>query len=122
MAAVAAVTIFSATGAMAEEHLKFAHWAAPNHTLQPAIIEPFSDAVSQATDGELVVDVYPGGELGKGPAEQYVRAVKGVADLVWGLPGYTSTQFPLSMIVELPAWLMRREPVTMPSGASMTIT
>lgn len=102
MAAVAAVTIFSATGAMAEEHLKFAHWAAPNHTLQPAIIEPFSEAVSQATDGELVVDVYPGGELGKGPAEQYVRAVKGVADLVWGLPGYTSTQFPLSMIVELP--------------------
>jgi TRAP-type transport system periplasmic protein len=34
--------------------------------------------------------------------EQYVRVVQGVADMAWGLPGYTSSQFPKSMIVEMP--------------------
>ncbi len=50
----------------------------------------------------MTVRGYHGGELGAGPVEQYVRAVQGVADIVWGLPGYTSSQFEKTMIVELP--------------------
>ena len=40
--------------------------------------------------------------LGAGPVEQYVRVVQGVADVAWGLPGYASSQFETTMIVELP--------------------
>ncbi len=41
----------------------------------------------------------------KGPLEQFVRVVQGVADIVWGLQGYTSSQFPNTMISELPGAL-----------------
>ncbi|MER0236772.1 TRAP transporter substrate-binding protein [Fulvimarina sp. MAC8] len=101
-AAAIAASLIAGPSLAQETHLKFAHWAAPEHTLKPTIIDPLSEGLTEATDGELVVDVYPGGELGPGPAEQYKRALTGVADMVWGLPGYTSSQFPLSMIVELP--------------------
>ena len=84
------------------EALKLAHFVPPQHTFTGAIVEPFKTGVEKDTGGELEVQVFPGGELGKGPVEQYVRAVSGVADIVWGLAGYTSSQFPLSMISEMP--------------------
>ncbi len=43
-----------------------------------------------------------GGELGKGPKAQYKRAVDGIADVTFGLQGYTSTLFPRTLLVELP--------------------
>ncbi|KAA9008343.1 TRAP transporter substrate-binding protein [Histidinibacterium aquaticum] len=86
----------------AAETLSFAHWVPPQHTLTASTIEPFAEGVGEATDGELEVEVYPGGELGAGPLEQYVRVVQGVADIVWGLQGYTSSQFPKTMVAELP--------------------
>lgn len=88
--------------AVSAETLKFAHFVPPAHTITVGVIEPLQQQTSAATDGSLQIDVYPGGELGPGPVEQYVRAVNGVADITFGLAGYTSSQFPLSMIVELP--------------------
>ncbi|WP_127104145.1 TRAP transporter substrate-binding protein [Pararhodobacter zhoushanensis] len=82
--------------------LRFAHWVPPQHTLTASTIQPLIDAT--AASG-LEIQVYPGGELGAGPLEQYVRAVTGAADIVWGLQGYTSTQFPRTMISELPGAL-----------------
>jgi TRAP-type C4-dicarboxylate transport system substrate-binding protein len=93
---------FSLAGAAGAETLKFAHFVPPAHVITESIIEPLKAQTEEATDGSLVIDIYPGGELGPGPVEQYVRAVNGVADITFGLAGYTSSQFPLSMIVELP--------------------
>lgn len=84
------------------ETLKFAHWVPPAHTLTKSTIEPLIEATK---DSGLVIEVYPGGELGAGPLEQYVRVVQGVADIVWGLQGYTSSQFPKTMLSELPGAL-----------------
>lgn len=84
------------------ETLKFAHFVAPAHVLTSSVVEPLSEGLSADTNGELTVQVYPGGELGAGPLEQYVRVVQGVADIVWGLQGYTSSQFPKTMLAELP--------------------
>lgn len=98
-------------GAAAQaEELSFAHFAAPTHTLTGSVIEPLNDSLSAATGGELTVRAYPGGELGKGPLEQYVRVVQGVADIVWGLPGYTSSQFLKTMIAEMPGVIPDGEP------------
>ena len=88
----------------AAETLKLAHWVPPAHVLTKSTLEPLQQAVSAAA-ADLEIKVYPGGELGKGPLEQYVRAVQGVADIVWGLPGYTSSQFPRLMVSELPGVL-----------------
>lgn len=87
------------------ETLKLAHWVAPGHVLTSSTVEPLKNGVESATNGEITIEVYPGGELGKGPLEQYVRAVQGVADITWGLQGYTSSQFPKTMIAELPGAL-----------------
>lgn len=98
---LAGLAALAATAAPAET-LKFAHWVPPAHTLTAAVVDPLVEGVAADTGGSLVIDVYPGGELGAGPLEQYVRVVQGVADIAWGLPGYTSSQFPLTMISELP--------------------
>ena len=87
----------------AAQELKFANFTPPFHTINASVIEKMNTDLSEATDGALTVRGYHGGELGAGPVEQYVRAVQGAADLVWGLPGYTSSQFPKTMIAELPS-------------------
>ena len=82
-AAIAATLLAAPAGA---ETLRLArHWVPPAHTLTASTIAPLIAAVRV----ELEMQVYPGGELGAGPLEQYVRAVTGVADIVWGLQGYT---------------------------------
>lgn len=98
----AATLAVAGTTAFAAEELKFANFTPPMHTINASVIEVLNKAVSDATGGELTVRGYHGGELGAGPAEQYVRVVQGVADIAWGLPGYTSSQFGKTMMVELP--------------------
>ena len=87
---------------LAAQELKFANFTPPFHTVNESVIEKLNGDLSAATGGSLTVKGYHGGELGKGPVEQYVRAVQGAADITWGLPGYTSSQFQKTMIVELP--------------------
>ena len=100
-ALLGASTALVALPAAAQE-LKFANFTPPFHTINSSVMEPLNEQLSAATDGAVTVRGYHGGELGAGPVEQYVRAVQGVADMVWGLPGYTSSQFEKTMIVELP--------------------
>ena len=99
-AAAAAAALLAAPATA--ETLRLAHWAPPAHTLTASTIEPLIAAVAGSG---LEIQVYPGGELGAGPLEQYARVLTGVADIVWGLEGYTSSQFPRTMISELPGAL-----------------
>ena len=71
------VAMLSAMPALADA-LKLAHWVPPAHTLTKSTIEPLKAGVEADTNGALTIDVYPGGELGAGPLEQYVRVVQGV--------------------------------------------
>jgi len=102
--AASALGVVAALPACAQE-LKFANFAAPTHTVATTIIDRMNAEISAATEGALSVKGFHGGELGSGPAEQYVRVLQGAADMAWGLPGYTSSQFPQTMIVELPGVL-----------------
>ncbi|MFV0492951.1 MAG: TRAP transporter substrate-binding protein [Pseudorhodobacter sp.] len=95
---------------IAAQELKFANYTAPTHTITASVIDKLNEAVSSATNGEVTVRGYHGGELGSGPADQYVRVVQGVADMSWGLPGYTSSQFPKTMIIEMPDALPLDQP------------
>ena len=89
------------------EELSFAHFVPPQHTITASVVEPLSKGLADKTDGDLTVRVYPGGELGAGPVEQYVRALQGVADITFGLQGYTSSQFQKSMLIELPGMVQQ---------------
>ncbi|MFT7105570.1 MAG: TRAP-type C4-dicarboxylate transport system substrate-binding protein [Yoonia sp.] len=106
--AASAVTIATAMPAAAEE-LSFSNFTPPFHTVNASVIERLDAVLSEATNGEVTVRGYHGGELGAGPVEQYIRVVQGVADIAWGLPGYTSSQFEKTMIVELPGTLTNED-------------
>jgi len=107
--AAAAVVSLSTTALHAAE-LKFANFTPPFHTINASVIETLNSAVSEKTNGALTVRGYHGGELGAGPVEQYVRVLQGAADMAWGLPGYTSSQFGKTMIAELPGAIPADKP------------
>lgn len=100
-ALVAGAFALTAAGAAAEE-LTMAHFMSPNHVMHTAVMAPLAERVAAETDGDLAITIHPAGELGAGPQQQYMRAVQGVADIAFGLQGYASSQFPKTMLVELP--------------------
>lgn len=91
----------SAAPAIADE-LKLADFQPPSHFIVSKVYEPMSSAITEATGGDVRVKVFMGGELGPGPAEQYNRVVDGVADIAFSLPGYTASNFPKTLLAELP--------------------
>jgi TRAP-type C4-dicarboxylate transport system substrate-binding protein len=97
---VASVTLWGSLAAA--EDLKFANFMPPMHPYVEGAFQPFADMVGEATGGDVTVTLYSGGELGPGPVEQYSRVVDGVAELAVSLPGYTASQFPMTLIAELP--------------------
>jgi TRAP-type transport system periplasmic protein len=98
---VAAALLCAAVSAAAQE-LKFAHFVPPTHPYHPQVFVPFAQELEKETGGKLKVRIYPGGELGANPAEQFNRAVDGVADIAMVIPGYTAAQFPRTMLMEYP--------------------
>lgn len=84
------------------QELKLAHFMSPKHPMDELMMSPWAAEVAKLSEGSLKVRIYPGGELGKGPQEQFKRAVDGIADITFGLQGYTSKQFPRTTLIELP--------------------
>jgi len=104
IAALALGTALTATSVWAEE-LKFANYMPAGHPYVGSTFQPFADEIAARTDGAVTVKLYNGGELGAGPVEQYGRVVDGVAELAVSLPGYTASNFPLTLLAELPGLL-----------------
>jgi len=94
------VTILPLTG-MAKE-LKLAHFMPPVHTLHEKVFIPLAEALAKATGSDLTIAIYPAGALGKGPVQQYKRAVEGVADITFAIHSYASELFPRSQLFTLP--------------------
>ena len=65
-------------------------------------MRPWSKDLAKQSGGGLTVRIYPGGALGKGPVQQFKRAVDGIADITFGLQGFTSNLFPRTGLIELP--------------------
>ena len=100
---VAAVTIMAAWGATAAaKELKLAHFMPTVHTLHQQVFLPLADDLAKATGGALTIKIYPSGALGKGPVQQYKRAVTGVADITFCIQSYSSALFPRSLIANQP--------------------
>lgn len=100
IAAASAVALTSAPAGAGE--IKLAHFMSPKHPMDRFIMRPWSEEIAKLSGGSMTVRIYPGGALGKGPVAQFKRAVDGVADVTFGLPGFTSRLFPRTGIIELP--------------------
>lgn len=82
--------------------LKLADFQPPTHPYASQVYAPFASTVKDKTQGAVTVRVFMGGELGPGPAEQLNRAINGVADIAFSLPGYTAANYPKTLLSELP--------------------
>ena len=102
--ALLAAAMVSAMPVHADE-LSVATFVPPQHHTNINVWNWFAEEVAERTNGELTVRVYPAGQLGAGPVQQYKRVVEGVADAVLGVAGYTPELFPIAML-------------TIPPGAS----
>lgn len=102
LAAVCAAGLMLTASSASAEELKLADFQPPTHFVVDTVYKPFAEALAAKTSGDLTVKLYMGGELGPGPGEQYNRAVEGVTDLAFGLPGYTAANFPKTLLTELP--------------------
>ena len=100
-ATITAAIGLGATPALSVE-LKLAHFMSPKHPMDRFIMRPWTKEVEKLSGGKLTVRIYPGGALGKGPVAQFKRAVDGIADITFGLQGFTSNLFPRTGLVELP--------------------
>ena len=96
----AALGIF-AQGAVAEE-LSVATFLPPQHHTNTGMFTWFADEIDKRSGGTLTMKLYPAGQLGAGPVQQYKRAVEGVADITFGVSGYTPALFPKTMLAILP--------------------
>ena len=91
-----------AVPATAETELSLANFIPPRHPMNAKVFTPLAEQLAEVTGGELTIRIFPSGELGAGPQRQFNRVVTGVADIGFGLQGYTSSQFPRTLTAELP--------------------
>ena len=96
------VLLCSLPAAGVGKELKLAHFMPPVHTLQEKVFVPLAEDLAKATNGDLTIAIYPAGALGKGPVQQYKRAVEGVADITFCIHSYTAALFPRSQLFTLP--------------------
>lgn len=96
-AALAASSFFA--GPAAAEELSVATFIPPQHHVNSVLFKWFGEEIAERSDGSLTLRVYPAGQLGAGPVQQYKRVVEGVADITFGVQAYTPAIFPRSMLI-----------------------
>lgn len=103
LVATAAVLVLAGNSAGAAE-LKLGHFMSPGHIMHQELMAPWAAEIARLTGNQLTVRIFPASQLGGKPPTQYKLAVDGIADIAFGLPGFTSSQFPRTTLVELPGF------------------
>jgi len=80
------------------EELTVATFVPPQHHTNTVMFKWFGDELSKRSDGSLTMKLFPAGQLGAGPVQQFKRAVEGVADITFGVSAYTPSLFPKTML------------------------
>jgi TRAP-type transport system periplasmic protein len=95
--------------ALAQVTLKFANFSPAGSKMNQQLVPPFIDSLLKDSGGELKIEFFPGGTLGRAPDAQLRLVKTGVADIAWIIPYYTPGQFPDNDVFEVP--LLVRNPV-----------
>ena len=84
------------------EELSVATFVPPQHHTNTGMFAWFGEEIDKRSGGTLTMKLYPAGQLGAGPVQQYKRVVEGVADITFGVSAYTPALFPKTMLAILP--------------------
>lgn len=79
--------------------LNYSNWLPANHYVVTEMVMPWAEQVKELTDGRVQVKLKPA--LGK-PDAHFNLVRTGVADLAFGVHGYTPGRFKLTSMAELP--------------------
>lgn len=107
---IAMAVLFAASAVQAETVLRLNNWLPPGHSQLVNVMEPWAKKVEEATEGRVKVQLTDA-SLGA-PPRQYDLAVDGVADITFGVHGYTPGRFKLSAAAELPFIGEKAEPLS----------
>jgi TRAP-type C4-dicarboxylate transport system substrate-binding protein len=80
--------------------LRLSHYAPAGHAMAVHLDE-WAKQLEAASNGQLRIDVFPGGQLGP-VADHYDMVRRGVVDIGWILHGATSNRFPLTGLIDIP--------------------
>ena len=97
-----AVALGSATQAAKAEELSVATFVPPNHETVTVSLAWFEKELAERSGGTLTMKLYPAGQLGAGPVQQYKRAVEGVADITFGIASINPTLVPKTLLAVPP--------------------
>ena len=88
-----------ASAPAAAEQLSVATFMPPQHHINKNLFGWFGEEIAKRSGGTLTMKLFPAGQLGAGPVQQWKRVVEGVADITFGVQAYTATLFPRSMLI-----------------------
>jgi TRAP-type transport system periplasmic protein len=101
-AAAASAMPWASANAQGAAELKIASFVPPTHSIWVNVVIPWAKEIEQKSGGKLTTRLFPSMQLGGKPPELYRQMVQGIADIVFTLPGYTSGDFPMMSLTELP--------------------
>lgn len=84
------------------EQLRFSSFEPPVAFLTSQVFPQWGKNVEEATGGEVTVKMFPGGTLGRSPAQQLKLVEDGVADVAFIVAGYNPGVFSGMTVGELP--------------------
>ena len=101
---VGLVAVVMATGAAqaGADTLKVASFTSPKGVSIGGVLNPWSDLIEKESSGEIKINRYWAGALGRSPFKQYQLVTDGITDIGLVIDIYTSGQFPDTAIFELP--------------------
>jgi TRAP-type C4-dicarboxylate transport system substrate-binding protein len=104
LALAVTVAALAPLGVSAQEKftLRVASFMPPQGFLSTAIVLPFLDKVVADSNGTLEYKWFPGGTLGRAPAEQLKLVQDGVADVAVVLPSFTPGAYDSFDVTQLP--------------------
>ncbi|ADZ71595.1 TRAP transporter substrate-binding protein [Polymorphum gilvum] len=100
LASVALAALAYQSVAEAQTVLRMNNWLPPQHSQVVGTMKPWADAIREASGGRVDIQMTDA-SLGA-PPRQYDLAVAGIADITFGVAGYTPGRFDLVGAAELP--------------------
>jgi TRAP-type C4-dicarboxylate transport system substrate-binding protein len=100
--AIAITVAGLASGAQAQEKLKFAVFTPEAEMAYQTLMKPWADKVNKDSAGLLDIQTFPNGALGRNPGLQTKMLQDGVADIAWVIPSYTPGVYLDDDVFELP--------------------
>ena len=97
---LSAASMLMISVASAKTTLRLSNWIPPKHPIAADMIFPWAKKVEKASNGRIKVNILKKA-LDKPPAA-FDLAKDGIADISWGVHGYTPGRFAVTQLVELP--------------------